>query len=328
MEHVVFYPAATGVPAFRRVGSLDEAVNFVEHLRNAENITEFSVQALTPVQLSFRAYYHAEVPVEQASEPAVVGTAAAVPEPSEPAAEVDASAEVAAEDVPSVAAADAADDVVAEADSASDPEETVAVEAPAEAADVAEVVEVEPVAEVETVVEPEPVVEVEPVAEVETVAEVEPVAEAEDVAVEDVAVEDVETPAVVVEDNGSEPEAAGPAAEDEVSVPPVEATDDDRSAEWVAEAPVVEGPVEVPVVESSAVPGVVADEPAAVVEPEPAPAAQRALFGDAPPVTVPVVEAETSDAASDTEAALDPANGDIVPALAPSGRRSLGFFAR
>ena len=52
MEHVVFYPAACGVPAFRRVSSLDEAVNFVEHLRNVENITDFSVHELTPVQLS------------------------------------------------------------------------------------------------------------------------------------------------------------------------------------------------------------------------------------------------------------------------------------
>jgi hypothetical protein len=62
MEHVVFYPSSEGVPAFERVGSLDEAVSFVEQLRNSFNITEFSVQALTPVPLSFRAYYHVEVP--------------------------------------------------------------------------------------------------------------------------------------------------------------------------------------------------------------------------------------------------------------------------
>jgi hypothetical protein len=62
MEHVVFYPSSGGTAAFRRVGSLEEATNFVEHLRNSENITEFSVHALTPVPLAFRAYYHVEVP--------------------------------------------------------------------------------------------------------------------------------------------------------------------------------------------------------------------------------------------------------------------------
>jgi hypothetical protein len=62
MEHVVFYPGDQGVPSFQRVASLDEAVSFVEQLRNADNVTEFSVHTLTPVPLAFRAYYHVEVP--------------------------------------------------------------------------------------------------------------------------------------------------------------------------------------------------------------------------------------------------------------------------
>ena len=66
MEHVVFYPSAEGPQAFKRVDSLDAAVSFVEHLRNPENISEFSVHALTKVPLSFRAYYHVEVPGESA----------------------------------------------------------------------------------------------------------------------------------------------------------------------------------------------------------------------------------------------------------------------
>jgi hypothetical protein len=64
MEHVVFYPSAEGPQAFKRVDSLDAAVSFVEHLRNSDNITEFSVHALTKVPVSFRAYYHVEVPGE------------------------------------------------------------------------------------------------------------------------------------------------------------------------------------------------------------------------------------------------------------------------
>ena len=71
MEHVVFYPALDGAPAFRRFASLDDAVRFVEHLRNAEGVSEVSVHALAPVPLSFRAYYKVEVPVDEAAhEPA------------------------------------------------------------------------------------------------------------------------------------------------------------------------------------------------------------------------------------------------------------------
>ena len=62
MEHVVFFPAPDGSPAFRRVPSLDEAVRLVEHLRNVEGINSVSVHALTEVPLAFRAYYKVEVP--------------------------------------------------------------------------------------------------------------------------------------------------------------------------------------------------------------------------------------------------------------------------
>src|SRR5436305_5979511 len=66
MEHVVVHPGPDGSPAFRRVGSLEDAVRFVEHLRNAEGVSEVSVYALAPVQLAFRAYYKVEVPVDAA----------------------------------------------------------------------------------------------------------------------------------------------------------------------------------------------------------------------------------------------------------------------
>src|SRR3954447_16701695 len=76
MEHVVFHPGPDGSPSFRRFGSLEDAVRFVEHLRNAEGVSEVSVHALAPVQLAFRAYYKVEVPVDQAP--------VDVPAPSEP----------------------------------------------------------------------------------------------------------------------------------------------------------------------------------------------------------------------------------------------------
>lgn len=73
MEHVVFFPAHDGSPAFRRVGDLEDAVRLVEHLRNVEGVAEVSCHSLTEVPLAFRAYYRVEVP-----------TSADVPEQSAP----------------------------------------------------------------------------------------------------------------------------------------------------------------------------------------------------------------------------------------------------
>ena len=65
MEHVVFFPAHDGSPAFRRLSSLEEAVRLVEHLRNVEGVDGVSLHALTEVPLQFRAYYRVEVPAAQ-----------------------------------------------------------------------------------------------------------------------------------------------------------------------------------------------------------------------------------------------------------------------
>ncbi|MDT7544355.1 MAG: hypothetical protein QOE99_465 [Actinomycetota bacterium] len=62
MEHVVFFPAHDGSPAFRRVATLEDAVRLVEHLRNIEGVNEVSCHALSEVPLSFRAYYRVEMP--------------------------------------------------------------------------------------------------------------------------------------------------------------------------------------------------------------------------------------------------------------------------
>ena len=72
VEHVVFFPAHDGTPAFRRVASLEDAVRLVEHLRNVEGINEVSVHALAEVPLAFRTVIKVEVP-------AAVDTAPLVP---------------------------------------------------------------------------------------------------------------------------------------------------------------------------------------------------------------------------------------------------------
>lgn len=61
MEHVVFFPAHDGSPAFRRLASLEEAVRLVEHLRNVEGVDHVSVHALSEVPLAFKAYYRVEM---------------------------------------------------------------------------------------------------------------------------------------------------------------------------------------------------------------------------------------------------------------------------
>jgi len=89
MEHVVFFPAHDGSPAFRRLASLEEAVRFVEHLRNNEGVDTFSVHSLTEVPLAFKQYFRVELPTATetpAPAPAVPAVEEA-PEQPEPVAE-------------------------------------------------------------------------------------------------------------------------------------------------------------------------------------------------------------------------------------------------
>ena len=105
MEHVVFFPAPDGTPAFRRLADLDEAIRLVEHLRNVEGVYSASVHSLTEVPLAFRAYYRVEVPsvldvpARVDAPPVAEVSAFEVPAVQEPAVEVPA-VEVPAFEVP------------------------------------------------------------------------------------------------------------------------------------------------------------------------------------------------------------------------------------
>lgn len=87
MEHVVFFPAHDGSPAFRRLATLEEAILLVEHLRNVEGVAEVSVHALTEVPLAFKAYYRVEVPGATDSAEPAEAPVPAEPEPVEPPAD-------------------------------------------------------------------------------------------------------------------------------------------------------------------------------------------------------------------------------------------------
>ena len=76
MEHVVFFPGPDA-PGFRRFASRDEAVRFVEQLRNVDGVSDVSLYAMTPVPLVVRTYYRVEVPaVDDAVLPTVPEQAA------------------------------------------------------------------------------------------------------------------------------------------------------------------------------------------------------------------------------------------------------------
>lgn len=79
MEHVVFWPARDGTPAFARVPSLEAAVSTVEMLRNDEGVVGATVHTLVEVPLTFRAYYRVEVPEPAALAPVAPVLAAANP---------------------------------------------------------------------------------------------------------------------------------------------------------------------------------------------------------------------------------------------------------
>lgn len=61
MEHVVFFTDPLGASSFRRFSSREDALRYIEHLRNDEGVEDVSLFAMTQIPLSFRAYVRAEV---------------------------------------------------------------------------------------------------------------------------------------------------------------------------------------------------------------------------------------------------------------------------
>jgi hypothetical protein len=62
VEHIVFFTGADGAAQYRRTPSLEEAVRFVEHLRNVEGVEDSRVYAMTEVPLAFKTVYRVEIP--------------------------------------------------------------------------------------------------------------------------------------------------------------------------------------------------------------------------------------------------------------------------
>jgi hypothetical protein len=79
---MVVFRSNEGKPGYHQAEALDDAIKFVERLRNQENITEARVFRMQEVPIEFKTYYRVEVAAAPAEAP-VAGDA----EPAEPDAE-------------------------------------------------------------------------------------------------------------------------------------------------------------------------------------------------------------------------------------------------
>ncbi len=61
MPHMVVYRSKEGRPGYFQADDLDGAVRYVEHLRNAENVTEARIFSMQEVPIEFKTYYRVEV---------------------------------------------------------------------------------------------------------------------------------------------------------------------------------------------------------------------------------------------------------------------------
>jgi hypothetical protein len=91
VEHLVKFTSAEGRDGFHTATGLDEALKFVERLRNNEDVEHVSVYRLQEVPIEFKAYYKVELRgaesssgnPEEAAEPA----AESLPVPGSPSEE-------------------------------------------------------------------------------------------------------------------------------------------------------------------------------------------------------------------------------------------------
>lgn len=70
MSHMVMFRSAEGKSGYHQTESLDEAIGFVEHLRNQEQVPEARIFRMEEVAIEVRTYYKVEVspsPVRGAS---------------------------------------------------------------------------------------------------------------------------------------------------------------------------------------------------------------------------------------------------------------------
>lgn len=61
MPHMVVFRSTEGKPGYHQADALEDAVKFVERLRNQENVTEARIFRMQEVPIEFKTYYRVEV---------------------------------------------------------------------------------------------------------------------------------------------------------------------------------------------------------------------------------------------------------------------------
>lgn len=84
MPHMVIFRTTEGKQAYHPTEALEDAIRFVEHLRNAEQVTDVHVFRLQEVPLEFKVLYKVEVGGPGSEEPSAAGTAPPVATSSAP----------------------------------------------------------------------------------------------------------------------------------------------------------------------------------------------------------------------------------------------------
>jgi hypothetical protein len=72
MSHMVVFRSAEGKPGYHQAETLDDAVRFVERLRNQEGVNDSRVFRMEEVPLEFKTYVRVEVAGAAPAEPAPV----------------------------------------------------------------------------------------------------------------------------------------------------------------------------------------------------------------------------------------------------------------
>ncbi len=67
MQHMVVYRSRDGRSGYFQADDLDGAVRYVEHLRNAENVTDCRIFSMQEVPIEFKTYYRVEVGPSEAA---------------------------------------------------------------------------------------------------------------------------------------------------------------------------------------------------------------------------------------------------------------------
>lgn len=61
MPHMVIFRSAEGKPGYHQAETLDEAVRFVEHLRNQEGVPDARIFRMQEVPIEFKTYVRVEI---------------------------------------------------------------------------------------------------------------------------------------------------------------------------------------------------------------------------------------------------------------------------